>query len=109
GGVAPAGGGGGGVGVPPRAPPPGGRFARPRLLRRREGERGRVVRRLVRVRGVAPPQLAGPDPGREPVPEAFPVDQPVGLRVTADERGGKEHVATICPGGLAAVPGVTHR
>jgi hypothetical protein len=73
------------VGVALPAHLPVGQDVQAGLLLRPDGEQGRIVLRLGQVLRVDPPQLAGPDPGREPVPEAFPVDQPAGLRVTADE------------------------
>ena len=38
-----------------------------------------------------PPQLGCPHPGREPPGELLAVDQPVRLRIAADERGREKH------------------
>src|SRR5262249_21810650 len=62
-----------------------------RVLLRPDGQQRRVLMRLFQVLRVHPPQLTGPDPGREPGAEPLPVDQPVRLRVAAPERGGEEH------------------
>ena len=56
-----------------------------------DGQFGRVALGLLQVVRGHPPQLAGPDPGREPAAQPRPVDQPVRLRVTADQGGGEEH------------------
>jgi hypothetical protein len=58
-------------------------------------EQGGVPLSLLQVRGADPPQFTGPDPGRQPVAEPVPVDEPVRLRVAADQRGGKEHARQL--------------
>ncbi|MDN5932768.1 MAG: hypothetical protein L0I24_17165, partial [Pseudonocardia sp.] len=52
-------------------------------------EHGGVVLGLGEMLGRGPPQLLRAHPRREPAGEAVPVDEPVGLGVAADERGGK--------------------
>ena len=50
-----------------------------------DGEQGRVLLRLVQVIGRHPPQLGGADAGREAVAQAAAVDEPVRLRVAANQ------------------------
>src|SRR5262249_61214302 len=56
-------------------------------------EARRIVLRLGQVRLADPPELARADPRREPAGELRAVDQPVGLRVAADQGRGEEHAA----------------
>jgi hypothetical protein len=59
----------------------------PRLLLRADRQHRGVVLRLIEVLRIDPPQLLRPDPRWEPPGQLGPVDQPVRLGVTADERG----------------------
>jgi len=54
-----------------------------------DGERGRVVLRLRKVGRLDAPQLARANPRRKRAAQAIAIDQPVGLRVAADDRGGE--------------------
>jgi hypothetical protein len=49
-------------------------------------DQGRVVLRLLKVRLVDPPQLPCADARRQPAAERLAVDQPVRLRIAADNR-----------------------
>ena len=67
----------------------------------------RVVLRLLEVRRVDAPELMGAHPRREAVAQPLAVDQPVRLRVGADEARG-DHRATLTPpqrGARRGVPG----
>ena len=66
----------------------------PRRLLRADRQQRRVVLRFAKPRLPHPPQLARPHAGREAAGQALAVDQPIGLRIAADERGGKEHGVT---------------
>jgi hypothetical protein len=55
-----------------------------------DGDSGRVVLRLVEPFGRDPPQLLGAYPRRETAGELFPINQPRGLGIGADQRGGQE-------------------
>src|SRR6185503_2135982 len=61
------------------------------LLRPDREHRG-VVLRLREQRLRDPPQLLGAQPRRKALAELVAVDQPVGLRVAADQGGGKEQL-----------------
>ena len=53
-------------------------------------EHRRVVLGLLERVGSGEPQLPGPHPRREPAGQPGSVDQPVRLRIAADQRGGEE-------------------
>ena len=57
---------------------------------------GRVVLGLLEELGLDPPELARPHPRRESRAEALAVDEPVRLRVAADDRGRKERQRHGC-------------
>src|SRR2546427_10475150 len=60
-------------------------------LRRPKGEHCGAVLRLGERRLGTPPQLFCPYAGRKAPGELFPVDQPFGLRIAADQGGGEKH------------------
>jgi hypothetical protein len=62
------------------------------LLLRPDGQQRRVVLRLLQVIRIDPPQLPGPYPWREPAGQPGAVDQPVRLRVAADDLGGEQSI-----------------
>ena len=62
-----------------------------------DGEERGVVLRLFEPFGRHPPQLQRPHPRREAAGELLPVDQPVRLRIRADERGRKQLVHVGLP------------
>ena len=68
-----------------------GNVVEPRILLRPDREQRRVILRLRQELRRHPPQLGSPDPRREPPGQPLPVDQPVRLGITANERGRKEH------------------
>ena len=70
------------------------------LLHVAHGEHGRVVLRLLEPRLVDAPQLARGHARRQPPRELRAVDQPVGLRIAADDGGRKRsHRDKIWSGG----------
>ena len=60
-----------------------------------DGEQGRVPLRLVQIVGRHPPQLGSPDPRREAVPQPLAVDEPIRLRIAANEGGREDHAVTM--------------
>ena len=58
----------------------------PRALLVANRDQGRVVLRLLEMRLVDPPQLPCADARRQPAAERLAVDQPVRLRIAADNR-----------------------
>src|SRR5208337_3064816 len=63
----------------------------PRLFLQFDREHRRVVLRLGEIRLGDPPQLLRPHAGRKAAGELGPVDQPLGLRVGADQRRWQKH------------------
>ena len=63
-----------------------------RVLLRPDGQQRRVLLSLPEVGRIHPPQFQRPGPRREPVGEPLAVDQPVRLRVAADERCREKHL-----------------
>ena len=62
---------------------------------RADREQRRIVLRFFQKIFFDTPELAGPHARRNVLGEALAVDEPVGLRVAADERGGKKHRAIL--------------
>src|SRR5262249_61389280 len=80
-----------GPGLPGRdgpAPPPPRRGGRAR--------RGAALR-LGRRGSRTPPQLTGADARRKTSGELLTIDEPLGLGIAADQRGGKEHALSYPP------------
>ena len=62
-----------------------------------DGDEGGVVLRLLQPLGIDLPQFLHAHARRKPRGEVLAVDQPVGLRVGADERGRKQLVHGVPP------------
>ena len=68
-----------------------------RVLLGPDREHRRVVLGLAEKLGRHAPQLAGADPGRKPPGQLGPVDKPVRLWITSDERRGQQHGMQVTP------------